>query len=215
MCQYEGCGGKRKKVLFFWFWINIVCKYPRSNTKNHESTQRAPLPHQAHSNSFPITSSRNTASHSQTPGISSTCFSSTKNDHTQKNSKSWEPSLSWTFPRGSRHIPVVSALKSTVWRCIANASRKVESATSAANASVAAILLLTSCTSTRHSKWQTSDTRALSRECLPSCQSEDAPARNHNAGKIIVNVSGREWSALRNASVWCAKTGSLTIMTTT
>jgi hypothetical protein len=30
-----------------------------------------------------------------------------------------------------------------------------------------------------------------------------------------VNVSGREWSALRNASAWCAKTGSLTIMTTT
>ncbi len=215
MYQYKGCLSKRKKVLFFWFWINIICKYPRSNTKNHESTPKAPLPHQAHSNSFPITKSRNTASHSQTPEISSTCFSLTKNDPIQKNSKSWEPSLSWTFPRGSRRIPVANVLKSTVWRCIANASPKVASATSAANAPVAAILPLTSCTSTRHNKWQTSDTPGPSRECPPSCQSEDAPARNHNAGKIIVNVSGREWSALRNASAWCAKTGSLTIMTTT
>ncbi len=124
------------------------------------------------------------------------------------------PFLRWTCLLGSKLYRAANAQRSTAWRCTANASRRDGSATKNASASIAATRKIASCIYTRPSSWLISGTRVLLRECLPSSLSADVRAKNHNAARTTVNATGRESSALRNASAWCARTGNLTLTRT-
>lgn len=76
----------------------------------------------------------------------------------------------------------------TALKCIANVFLKDDSATKDVNAIVVAIKPIVNIRSIKPSKWQIFDTPEHLKEYQLSFQSEDAPAKNLNAAKIIASV---------------------------